>query len=135
MKRLMFLILAATSSVACASEAYVFPPGQNQVGDIVPREKLIYVLYTKEKCALPVVHASDMRRADIFNRAEADVGCWGKTLSGDPNSVVIVDRFGNVTNSSTSSFALADVARDGSANITRPSAGISDFRRRFPGVR
>lgn len=128
-------MLAAASSVAVAGEAYVFPPGQNQIGDIVPREKLIYVLYTKEKCTLPVVHASDMRRADIFNRTEADVGCWGKTLSGDPNSVVIVDRYGNVTNSSTSSFALAEVARDGSANITRPSSGISDFRKRFPGVR
>lgn len=128
-------MLAAASSLAGAGEAYVFPPGQNQVGDIVPRDKLIYVLYTKEKCTLPVVHASDMRRAEIFNRAEPDVGCWGKTLSGDPNSVVIVDRNGNVTNSSTSSFALADVGRDGSANITLPSAAISDFRKRFPGVR
>ncbi|WAL80950.1 hypothetical protein OYT13_13800 [Pandoraea sp. XJJ-1] len=135
MKKLIFLMLAVTSATAGAKEAYVFPPGQNQVGDVVPSEKLIYVLYTKEKCGLPVVHASDMRRADISGGGRTNQGCWGKTLSGDPDSVIIVDRYGNVTPSSTGNMARATISASGEATVIEPSASLNEFRKRFPGVR
>jgi len=135
MKKLIFLAFLAMSGTAAAADAYVFPPGQNKVGDIVPRERLIYVLYTTEKCTLPVIHANDMRRADMTGSGRTTQGCWGKTLSGDPDSVVIVDKFGNVTPSSTSNMARATISTSGEATVVEPSAQLSEYRKRFPGVR
>ena len=85
MKVILLAVLAAAPLASVAAEAYIFPPGQNQVGDVVPQDKLVYVLYTNEKCALPLVHAGDMRRAEMTaGRGKMLQGCWGKRFPETP---------------------------------------------------
>lgn len=131
MKRSVF-VLFMMWGMAGAQEAYVMPPGSNQAGDVIAREQLIYVLYTRAKCPLPIVNAEHMRRADIFNTRTPDIGCWGRTLSPQEGSVLIVGPTGATSAANLGAMVKARIEKDGSATITEPSPMLRDFRDRFP---
>lgn len=113
----------------------MFPPGNNQKGEVIPKEKLNFVLYTKEKCGLPIVHAKEMRKAIAYGVTPPDVGCWGRTLSSDDESIVIIGARGDAMSQSLSNFVGVDFQSDGSTVITVPSQAIQEYRKRFPAIR
>lgn len=132
---MLVLALLAASSVCGAQQAYVFPPGNNQKGEIIPKEKLNFVLYTKEKCALPIVHAKDMRKAVAYGVTPPLVGCWGRTLSAYGDTVLYVSPTGFTDEMHLGEMVGADFQKDGSAIIIEPSHYLEDMRRRFPPIR
>lgn len=131
---LVFALLVAPT--ACfAQQAYVFPPGNNQMGEVIPKEKLNFVLYTKEQCGLPIVHAKDMRKAVAFGVTPPLVGCWMRTLSAYGDAVVYISPTGFTNEMHLSDMVGADLQKDGSAIVTNPSKAIEDYRKRFPAIR
>ncbi|MCT9017099.1 hypothetical protein N6G05_26470 [Cupriavidus gilardii] len=121
------LLLAFTTGTAFAQSAYVMPPGSNQVGDTIKRSDFIYVLYSSKPCGLPIVNAKDMRRAEIFNSTEPDVGCWANTLSPTKGSILIVGPEGNTATGNLMGYAKTTINAAGDAVIAAPA-----FRRAQP---
>lgn len=120
MKKLPLMFLLVTGA-AFAQTAYVKPPGSNKVGDTISRADFIDVLYISQPCELPIVNAKHMRKAEIFNAREPDIGCWGNTLSPNKGSIIIIGPEGNTSSGNLMGYAKSTIKKDGDAVIDVPA--------------
>ncbi|MBR8471929.1 MULTISPECIES: hypothetical protein [Burkholderia] len=112
MKKIVLLAMLV-SVTASAREAYIQLPWDTEVGAVV-EVKYGEILYTKEKCTLPLVHAKTMRRYEYLGGAEHDIGCWANTLSG---RALIVTSDGETSDSTVPTLFLVDIRPDNSAKV------------------
>ncbi|VWD02338.1 putative exported phage protein [Burkholderia aenigmatica] len=112
MKKIVLLAMLV-SGAASASEAYIQLSWDTPIGATVD-VKYGEILYTGEKCKLPLVHAKDMHRYEYLGGAEHDVGCWANTLSG---KALIVTSDGRTSEAYLPVLFRADVNPDRSAKV------------------
>ncbi|MDD1789113.1 hypothetical protein [Burkholderia gladioli] len=112
MKKVVLLAMLV-SSVASAHEAYVQLPWDTPIGSTV-EVTFGEILYTKEKCQLPLVNASAMRRYEYLGGTTHDTGCWANTLS---QKALIVTSDGETSDSYIPTLFLVDIRNDNSAKV------------------
>ncbi|MCQ0032593.1 MULTISPECIES: hypothetical protein [Burkholderia] len=112
MKKIVLLAMLVSATTS-AREAYIQLPYDTPVGATV-EVKYGEILYTKEKCELPIVHANAMRRYEYLGGAEHDSGCWANTLSG---KALIVTSDGETSDSYVPTLFLVDIHPDNSARV------------------
>lgn len=104
-------------------------PGKRFVtGDTVPANFLNTILFTKERCSLPIEGARDMLRAWMA-LGSYQVGCWYPTVD---DTYVTIDGLGNLNNSRSywEFWPRALLHPDGSATITEPNYDSDTFMAR-----
>ena len=88
MKKLLLTAALLAPLAAIADDAYVYPFAGMKVGVTVDNQ-FPTILYTAQKCDLPLANAQNMRRYESY-RGVWDIGCWGETIGGD--AVIIVPK-------------------------------------------
>ncbi|WP_124909575.1 hypothetical protein [Burkholderia cepacia] len=117
MKKLVLLAMLV-SGAASAHEAYIQLPWDTAVGETV-LVSFGSILYTKQKCPLPLVHAKDMRLYEYLGGANHQMGCWANTLSG---RALVVTSDGETSDLTLPLMFKADVKPDYSAKVlARPT--------------
>ena len=131
MKTAIFAL--AILSLASAAQAN---PGDREVrvhpypkhfvtGDIVGAGQIIDLLFTKERCSLPVADAKEMLRA--WTLAGREVGCWYPMINGN---YMFVAREAILTQASRVPWKIYPrglLHDDGSVTITEPDYDSQTF--------
>lgn len=118
MKKVLFVGALLFSGISVAGEqVLLMDQSQRKPGDQVKLTDMSYVLYKDRPCALPIVHAKDMRGGTARYGDGLHKLCWGLTLRND---VVIVDDLGESAPAVPMSiYRAAELQGDGLAVITK----------------
>lgn len=118
MKKMLLIGTMLLSGAAMAGEKVLLMDQlPRKAGDQVQLSEMSYVLYKERPCALPIVHAKDMRGGTVRYGEGVHKLCWGLTLRND---VVIVDDLGESQQAVPMSvYRPAELHGAGAAVITR----------------
>lgn len=113
------LFAALLPVFAQAEEAFIYPVGNVQVGQVISRP-FPTTLFLHTPCSLPLADAKNYRHYASF-RGVWDIGCWAQTVNGD--ALIVVPQMAPKT-ISLSVLPRADVQASGETTILAlPSYG------------
>lgn len=85
--------------------------------EIEPRGHIVYALYERMKCTLPLAAAPSMQQAEVSFGKGLAPACWAKLASPAGDQVVIVNAWGYSESLSLINLFRATVQRDGSMKV------------------